>query len=104
MHLNRVSHGFADIGNRNIRCVHPLGVAMPERIRRQLFALMRADRGASNFCIDQAAVIAVISEVEVRQYILKEHTVFANSDWKEPTMRQRMDGDLKSSENVRTCR
>ena len=40
MHLNCVSHGFTDIGDRNIHCVHPLGVAMPECIGRQLFALM----------------------------------------------------------------
>jgi len=40
MHLNRVPHSFADIGNRNIRWMHPLGVAMPAGIGRQLFALM----------------------------------------------------------------
>ena len=40
--------------------------------------------GASNFCIDQAAVVAVISEVGVRLNISKEDTVLANRKRQEP--------------------
>ena len=40
MHLDGVTHCLADVGDGDVVGVHPLGVAMPERIGGELFALL----------------------------------------------------------------
>ena len=44
MHLNGVPHCLADVGDGDIGGVHPFGVAMPEGIGGELFALLLGSR------------------------------------------------------------
>ena len=40
VNLDSVTHCLADVGDGDVVGVHPLGVAMPERIGGELFALL----------------------------------------------------------------